>query len=208
MAELARTAAEEAGAARPRVALRSGRSRGIAVLAGTWTCGALVGALAMFLLIGGGAPQGERPTQTVHHEVQLPAPEAVEEDAAAVAEEEGQPAGQLEREEPPPRPSSPRRAAERNAALWAMGLDPLGGHERRWPEDFALRAGMHLGRSPSESAGPSPLRADAGLGRRGEEVPAPAAGPPMLPHDPLPQAAVARERLLEELLREMSGWTL
>jgi hypothetical protein len=206
--QLAGTAADEA-ATRPRVALRSGRGRGVAVLAGTWTCGAVAGALAMFLVIGGEGPRRERPTQTVQHETQAHAPEAVDEHAAPVADREIEPAGEPERTERPARPSSPGRVADRNGAAWAMGFEPFGGgRSPRWPDDFTLRAGMHLGHLAAEAAMASPLRADTSPRRGGEQTPAPAAGPLTLPDDPIPHAATTRERLLEELLREMSGLTL
>jgi hypothetical protein len=187
-------------AARPRGERRRGRARSLATIAAVWACGALVGSLATMLLMSRIRANDDPIRPVAQNEERLPPPAAGPEPAPAEAPP-------IERRSP----SSPGGATASNsdAVLLAALADPSGG-DLLWRriERTTLRAGAHFRkdlRGASEPLSPTTTAA--------KQSP-PAAGPPQTKawpdSEPTPSVRpdVTRERMLDGMLREMSGAVL
>lgn len=178
--------------------------RRMAVVAGSWACGALVGALAMFVLMDGTRPG----TRSPH-----PAQTATERPMQATASSDGVPVPEKESpDRQPPVEQRPVRQAEPydvNAAVLAMIVDRLGNGPSSYPrEGLMLRAGMHLGRKTRDTVdAPQPTR-ESTAARVSNEPPGDSGVSMRLEPDSVPHSPSTRQRLLDELLREMPGLTL
>ncbi len=178
--------------------LSTRRSRRVAALVGSWACGAMVGALATFALIGHTAPATDAIDETARHDQEGPTSVAREK---STIPEPGQ------RVEPPARPMIERKPdpPEFESAVLAMILDPFGGRgSAYWADGPTLRAGMHLRRHAREPLELSDRATDTAGPPRAAVQPrrAEKQGSPRPDRDP--PSPPTRERLMRELLSKPS----
>ncbi len=179
--------------------------RGVAMVAGSWACGTVVGAIAMFLFMSRTGPGEDLTDGTAQHHIDSLAPRTVDKDVASrcetVVERGGAPGDRP--------PVNKARPLDPEIAALAMLAEPLA--RGRWgygPDGPMLRAGTHLRQSVWAPPIPPHERADATTQRQSDreswkrESPRePASGSP-------PRPAVTRERLMNDLLREMADIVL
>lgn len=178
-----------------------------AVAAGSWACGVVVGALAMFLLARGPMPGDGLAERTARHETQTPLPEptalpeAAASDIAPVGDGENEQRDAAAEPSPAERPEPVGRSGAAVAMIDRFG----GGRWVDWSEGVPLRAGMHLVARVREM----PEVAQHGVARepRPDHQPG-SAEAPAGPFEPAPHIAITRDWLLEDLQREMGGLML
>ncbi|MHC4398141.1 MAG: hypothetical protein ACYTG0_00505 [Planctomycetota bacterium] len=170
--------------------------RRMAVIAGSWTCGAVVGALVTFVLTGRTAPGTDSTSETAR--LEKPTPAAHDLSTAPDAERK------VDRRDGPP-PAKKVVVPDVDAAILAMILDQFESADSAYsPEGSMLWAGMHLARN-SVDPGPAGRTTNGAREPGGDDArwrseapgPYPEAGP-----------AITRERLLNDLLRETPGLVL
>jgi hypothetical protein len=169
--------------------------RGLAVAAGSWTCGALAGAIAMFFFLGRSGPAGDLTDR------QSPVTKTVERSDATNAGQVVPSTGFA--------PKSRSELDERRAAVLAMLADPYGiGRFVQKPDGLPLHAGIHLGYGADRSPQPPEQLAAVSMppGRRTMQRPAEAIKQP--PSSFIPSPGTTRERLLDDLMKEMTGSVL
>lgn len=176
------------------------RYRRMAAVAGSWACGALVGAMVTFFAMSRAEPGRDATNQTAVQTEGRPSmirPEPV--DAPKQQPQRGASPAQA------PPPGRPQRLAGDDAFL-ALLADPFESGDSAYGLDGpTLHAGMYLRQRPDPSwivRQPVPSATSAntpdGEPRRTE--------PPGSPkHDRTPQPEITRERLLQELLDERPG---
>ncbi len=179
--------------------------RRMAVVAGSWACGALIGALAMFVLMNGTRPGSHSPH---------PAHTVTEGPMQATARSNGVPVPEKKSaDRQPPVEQRPLREAEafdENTVVFAMIVDRLGNGPSSYPrEGLMLRAGMHLGRKTlaTTADAPQPTR-ESTAASVSNEPPGDSGASMRLEPDSVSRSTSTRQRLLDELLREMPGLTL
>ena len=166
-----------------KMPLRRGRRlwHRVAVVAGSWACGAVVGSLAMFVLISRAAPDIDSTNKTVGLEEETPAPAARNQDMAGDAGRDFE-------------------APHLDATVLALISDPLlgGGSSYRW-DGPVLRAGMHLVKN---APGPSLVERTTDTAREPRRDDRQRYGETPKPY-PGPAPPITRDRLLRDLLSEM-----
>jgi len=174
-------------------------SRSLAAVASAWTCGAIVGSLATMLLMSRIGSNGAAVGPAVHNEDRLSLPTASREVPYAVAPPLERRDATRARNAMPP---------DKDALALAMLIDPSGSSP--WwngTESSPLRAGMHFAKDtraapdvlPSATPTAKPTPPDNGA--RQAKTPKKSEAAPACPE-------ITRERILDDLLREMSNAVL
>ena len=174
---------------------RGGRSRRfyrrVAVVAASWACGAIAGALVMYVAMSRSTPGADSTTATARVEKETPAPSTRGPIAAPGGE--GETEAEAERHDDPIPVEAPESLKADDALLamiieqWAAADSGLGA------ERPAFRAGMHL----------VPIAVEPGRTDRPPRAVRQRTVTPEL--DPGPHRPITRDRLLDDLLREMSA---
>jgi len=156
----------------------------MAAIGGSWACGAVVGALVMFVLLNRTVPDTIAPQETVHIEKKQPVLPAPEQNAVPIVEEEPSPPE-------PPEPFKQFDPLGIDSAILAMTLD------RYSPEGPTLRAGMYRINNTEDRT------ANATVEVRPEH-------PPRHYETPMsdPEPPVTRQRLMRDLLGESPEFVL
>ncbi len=169
---------------------RRRRYRVAALVAGSWACGACLGALAMFLLMQQTVPQTDSST-TLAHDEQEPASH----DSGPTLERPATPA---------PRRRDDGRSIRMDAAVLALAIPYLDAPD--WQTDSGLRAGMCRPRF-METTRENLLSVNTPSDAISQ--PDPVFVAPAQPHAyPAPSPGITREQLMHDLLGESSGFVL
>ena len=194
-----------AAAIRRRLPGRGRRpDRHMAAVAGSWACGAVVGALVTFILMGHTAPGTDSTNETTRLEKEAPTPATHDQNTVPDAGQKPDADQKMDRRDGPP-PVEKVEALDVDDPVLAMILDRIEGADSAyWPEGPTLRAGMHL---VQNAVDPSPVgrMTDAATKPRG--VAERWRGEASKPY-PDPGPAVTRKRLLHDLRSETPGFIL
>jgi hypothetical protein len=173
--------------------------RRIAIISGSWACGAIAGALVMFILTSRAAPSADATNDMARHEAAPPASATRDRNTAPDADEK------VDRRDGPP-PVEKVETLDADAAALAMILDPFGSEDSAcWPEGPALWAGMHLGQYSGDWSKFAGRAADAAGKPREDDEGWRSEAPKGRKPYPDPAPSITRERLMRELLRETPG---
>jgi hypothetical protein len=172
--------------------------RRIAAVAGSWACGAAVGALVTVILMTRTAPGTDSTSETSRIERQTPTPAIDDQNAAPRADHKAD-------RRDGPAPAEKVEARDVDAVLAMILNGPA--DSARWPEGRPLRAGMHLIHSAGEPSSADPATDAAGSPRGDHEGWRSEALKGPKPY-PAPAPAITRERLLREVLSETPGVVL
>lgn len=165
---------------------RRRRYRSVVAVAGSWACGAVVGAIVMFLLMSQTVPGGDSETRRADVE------QGIAEPVPTFASAEGT--------EETTAPTERRDRIGLDAAVLALSSSsPADGYSAYRQDGSAFRAGMHLSRFASEQ-----LATTYAAPMDDEDVPL-----EIIEDGPSdPARTITREQLLRDLLADPSGFVL
>ncbi len=158
----------------------------ITAIAGSWACGAVVGALVMFVLLNASEPETDSPQESVRIEKEPPVPPTPpEQNAASIVEEDPSPPEQFD-------------PLGIDSAILAMTLDRFGSADSPYlSEGPTLRAGMYRIRDTEDRTANAMREVRTERPPRRYETPRPDPEPP-----------VTRQRLMRDLLGESPEFVL
>ena len=175
------------------------RYRSLSTVAGSWVCGAIVGAIATFLLVSRTtldiSPGGD-PDQLTHKSSQ-----PTTSDSAVVSVVQSPAAHRDDSTEL----SDDRIARQLDAHLLvsSMLFDPYGARDSRdWHHAFRLQAGMYLRGFSSTRSGVVDSTSVSTSRSWPDDLPSKLNAPRNAAENPLPRQAITREELLRELIGE------